>query len=88
MTPEELLQHHPRETLRWLRARLGLTQLALSLELDAPETTVGRWEARQHRISPAHRAQLGALLEPHLATPAGAAFLQSLARGAVLTREG
>ena len=81
MTPDELLQRYPRETLRWLRGRLGLSQLALALEIDANTRAVGRWEAGVHGIAPARRAQLAALLAPHLATPEGAAFVQSLGRG-------
>ena len=81
MTPDELLRLYPRETLRWLRRRLGLSQLAFALHLEVSSTTLGRWEARRHGISDAHRAQLAALLAPHLATPEGAAFARSLGRG-------
>jgi hypothetical protein len=34
MTPDELLRLYPRETLRWLRGWLGLSQMALADELD------------------------------------------------------
>jgi transcriptional regulator with XRE-family HTH domain len=82
MTPDELLRLYPRETLRWLRRRLGLSQLQFALELGVNATTLGYWEARRHAISDAHRAQVAALFAPHLATPEGAAFTQSLRRGA------
>jgi len=75
MTPDELLRRYPRETLRWLRRRLGLSQLGLALELELGSSTVSAWEAHHQGISPQHRAALAALLAPHLATAAGAAFL-------------
>jgi hypothetical protein len=81
MTPDELLRLYPRETLHWLRRRLGLSQLALSLQVDAYDGAAGHWEVRRHRIAPPYRARLAALLAPHLATPEGAAFIQSLGRG-------
>jgi hypothetical protein len=81
MAPDELLRQYPRETLRWLRQRMRLTQLALSLELDAYESVVGQWEARAYPIAPAYRARLATLLLPHLATPEGEAFAASLGRG-------
>ena len=82
MTPDELLRRYPRETLRWLRQRLGLTQLDLALDLGAGEGTVGQWEVRRHCPSEKYWAQLAALLRPHLATPAGVAFVRALGRGA------
>ena len=82
MTPDELLRLYPRETLRWLRRRLGLSQFAFALEIGVGATTLGNWEARRHGLSDAHRAQLAALLAPHLATPEGEAFARSLGRGA------
>ncbi len=78
MTPDELLQRYPRETLRWLRRRLGRSQLQFVLEMGVGATTLGSWEARRQGISDAHRAQLAALLAPHLATPEGVAFVRSL----------
>jgi ribosome-binding protein aMBF1 (putative translation factor) len=81
MTPDELLRRYPRETLRWLRAQLGLTQLDLAHQLGANYNTVPNWESRRYAISPAYRARLVLLLAPHLATPEGAAFAQSLGRG-------
>jgi hypothetical protein len=78
MTADELLRRYPRETLRWLRRRLGLTQLALSLELDAYDGAVGHWESRKQGISPAYRTRLAALLAPHLAMPEGQAFAPAL----------
>ena len=81
MTPDELLRRYPRETLRWLRRRLGLSQLAFAQHIGAATETVAAWEARRHGLSDDHRAQLAALLAPHLATPEGAAFARSLGRG-------
>ena len=81
MIPDELLQCHPRTTLRWLRGRLGLSQLALSLDLDASEGIVATWESCRHPISPRYRAALATLLAPHLATAEGEAFVRSLGRG-------
>jgi DNA-binding transcriptional regulator YiaG len=81
MTAEELLRRYPRETLRWLRRRLGLSQLALAPHLGVNPKTLANWEARRHGIADAQRATLAALLAPHLATPAGAAFARSLGRG-------
>ena len=78
MTPEELLRRYPRETLRWLRGRLGVSQLKFALDLGVSPTTLGSWEARRHGIGDQHRAQLLALLAPHLATPEGEAFARSL----------
>ena len=80
MTADELLRRYPRETLRWLRQRLGLSQLDFALHLGVSSTTLGSWEARRHGISDDHRAQLLALLAPHLATPEGQAFARSLGR--------
>jgi hypothetical protein len=82
MTPDELLRLYPRETLRWLRRQLELTQLALGLLVGTGGRQVARWEARHVGISPRYRARLAALLAPHLATPEGAAFARSLTRGA------
>ena len=80
MTPDDLLRRYPRETLRWLRRRLGLRQQALAKYLGTVTETVAAWEARV-AISPLHRARLAALLAPHLATPEGEAFVRSLGRG-------
>ena len=82
MMPEELLRVYPRETLGWLRGWLGLSQQYLADILNVVPTAVSRWETGHHAIAPQHRAQLAALLAPHLATPEGAAFTQSLRRGA------
>ena len=82
MTPEELLRLYPRETLRWLRGRLGLSRLGFVLYLGVSSSALGNWEARRHGIAEEHRARLVALLAPHLATPEGEAFARSLGRGA------
>ena len=82
MTPDELLRLYPRETLCWLRRRLGLSQQAFAERIDVRPDTVGAWESRRHGIGPDHRARLAALLAPHLATPEGEAFARSLGRGA------
>jgi transcriptional regulator with XRE-family HTH domain len=81
MTPEELLRLYPRETLRWLRGRLGLSQIALARRIGASFNTVANWESRRYAPSPAYREQLVDLLTVHLATPEGAAFVGSLGRG-------
>ena len=90
MTPDELLRRTPRETLRWLRRRLGVSQEAFALDLGVSPTTLKRWETRRHGISDERRAQLLALLASHLATPEGAAFLHTIvqAREAPEQREG
>jgi transcriptional regulator with XRE-family HTH domain len=81
MTADELLRLYPRETLRWLRGQLGLSQMALAERVGADVKTVSEWERQRRAISQRKRAQLAALLAPHLATPEGAAFVQSLGRG-------
>ena len=81
MTPEDLLRLYPRETLRWLRRRLGMGQPDLARYLGADTETVAAWEARGAALAPLHRARLATLLAPHLGTPAGAAFARSLGRG-------
>jgi transcriptional regulator with XRE-family HTH domain len=81
MSPDELLRRYPRETLRWLRGQLGESQLAFAQHLGAATETVAAWEARKHPISPGYRERLARPLVPQLATPEGAAFLQSLGRG-------
>ena len=81
MMADELLRLHPRETLRWLRRRLGRSQLDLALEIGVGPTTLGSWEARRHGISDVPRAQLLALLAPQLATAEGVAFVRSLGHG-------
>ncbi len=78
MIPDELLRRYPRETLRWLRARLGLSQMALALALDANPNIVATWESHKHPISPRYREHLAALLAPQLATAEGAALVASL----------
>ena len=67
MTPEELPRLYPRETLRWLRGRLGLTQLGLTLRLVVDGSTVA--------------ARLARLLAPHLATEEGADLPRPSGRG-------
>jgi hypothetical protein len=81
MTPEELLRRYPRETLRWLRRRLGMGWPDLTQYLRTTLGTVAAREARGAGIAPLRRAHLAALLAPHLATPEGAAFARSLGRG-------
>jgi len=81
MTPEELLQRYPRETLRWLRGRLGLSQPAFGIRVGVRPATPRHWEARRKAIGRASRAQIAALLAPHLATEEGRAFVRSLGRG-------
>ena len=78
MTPDELLRRHPRETLRFLRGRLGLSQETFAERVGVGTQTVAGWESRRQNISPANRERLAALLAPHLATPEGAAFARSL----------
>ena len=80
MTPDELLRRYPRETLRWLRRRLQLSQLDFALQVGVSPRAVGSWESRRYGLSDEHRAQLAALLAPHLATPEGAAFARSPGR--------
>jgi transcriptional regulator with XRE-family HTH domain len=77
-TPDELLRRSPRETLRWLRGRLGLSQEAFAERVDVQQHTVASWESHRRSISPPHRERLAALLAAHLATPEGEAFVRSL----------
>jgi DNA-binding transcriptional regulator YiaG len=81
VTPDELLRLYPRETLRWLRRRLKLSQLDFALDHGIESSTLSAWESRRYSISPPHRARLAALLAPHLATPEGEDFARSLGRG-------
>ncbi len=81
MTPEELLERHPREVVRWLRGRLGLSQVAFALRVGVSPSSVPNWEAGRAAPSPHSRARLAALLAPDLATPEGAAFLSVLGEG-------
>jgi len=78
MTADELLQRYPRETLRWLRVRLGLTQLNLALALGTDVASASRWETGRLPIGPRNRARLVPLLAPELATDAGRAWLRTL----------
>jgi DNA-binding transcriptional regulator YiaG len=87
MTPDELLRLYPRETLRWLRRRLKLTQEAFAERAEVTTQAVVKWESRRHGISPAYRARLVALLAPHLATLEGESFARSLGRGEAPTLE-
>jgi transcriptional regulator with XRE-family HTH domain len=81
VTPDELLRRYPRETLRWLRGRLKLSQEAFAERAEVQQHTVASWESHRRGISPRYRARLAALLAPHLATPEGAAFVASLGQG-------
>ncbi len=81
MTPDELLRRYPRETLRWLRGRLSVSQPGLATRVGVTPQTVAVWEARRKALAPHNRARLAALLAPHLATPEGEAFAGSLGRG-------
>jgi transcriptional regulator with XRE-family HTH domain len=81
MPPDELLRLYPRETLRWLRDRLGQSQLAVAERVGTDLKTVSEWERQRRAISRRKRAQLAALLAPHPATPEGEAFAQSRGRG-------
>ena len=81
MTPDELLRRYPREALRWLRGRLGESQMAFAAHIGAATETVAAWETGRATPSlPSHR-RIVRLLALQLATPAGAAFVQSLERG-------
>ena len=64
MTPDELLRRYPRETLRFLRRRLGMCQLYFGPDLGISPKTLGSWGARRHRISEECRARSAALLAP------------------------
>ena len=83
MTPDELLRRYPRQTLRWLRRRLGLDQPAFAALVGVARQTVGAWEARHQGIAPANRQRIEPLLASRLATPEGEAFARSLGRGEV-----
>ena len=80
MTPDELLWWHPRETVRWLRGQLSVSQPGLAARVGVRPHAVSTWETRHKAIGPASRERLAALLAPYLATPEGEAFAQSLRR--------
>ena len=79
MTPDELLRHHPRQTLRWLRRRLGMSRPDLARSLRSTTETVSAWEERGTTLAPLDRDRIAALLAPHLATSAGAAVARARA---------
>jgi len=79
MTPDELLRRYPRETLRWLRRRLGLTKAAFAARVEVAVVTVESWETGRAPIRrPATRQRLVTLLAPQLATEEGAAWLATM----------
>ena len=81
LTPDDLLRLYPRETLRWLRARLGLSQAGLATLVVAAPATVASWENGRSTVRRArNRRRLAGLLAPRLATPEGKAFARSLGR--------
>ena len=75
MTADELLRRYPRETLRWLRDRLGLTRGAFARRVGVVPLTVRHWEDGRHSLSPHSRARVSPLLAPYLVTPEGEALL-------------
>ena len=77
MTPEELLRRYPRETLRWLRRRLGLSQFAFAEHIGAATETVANWETGRARPSLRYHQRIVRRLAPHLATPEGQAWLRA-----------
>ena len=81
MAPDELLRRYPREALRYLRRRLGMSQEAFAERLGVGVQTIAAWESRRQNISLPNRARLAALLAPHLATEEGEAFARSLGGG-------
>ena len=64
MTPDELLQRYPCETLRWLRERLGLDRQAFTQRLAVAPPTVRAWEEGTRPLSPYLRRRVAALLGP------------------------
>ena len=81
MTPDELLRLYHRETLRWLRGRLGESQLAFAAHLGAATVTVADWETGRAAPSLPYHRRIVRLLALQLVTPEGAAFARSLGRG-------
>jgi DNA-binding transcriptional regulator YiaG len=75
---DDLLSSNPRETLRWLRGELGLSQAALAAALAVTPGSVAAWETHRRSIPHRHRVRIAALLAPRLITAAGHAFVQSL----------
>ena len=78
MTPDGVLQRYPRETVRWLRGRLGLTQLVFAARVGTSIKTVQGWEQGRTRIGLPYHQRLVRLLVPHLHTEAGRAWLATL----------
>jgi DNA-binding transcriptional regulator YiaG len=78
MTPDEQLRLYPRETVRWLRQRLGLGLSAFALHVDANPANVRGWERGTRTPARFARRRLAKELATHLATPEGEAFAQSL----------
>ena len=81
MTPDEVLQRHPGETLRWLRGRLGLSQLAFAARVEASTKAVQGWERGRSRISLPYHRRIVPLLVPHLHSDEGRAWLAALGAG-------
>ena len=81
MTPEALLLHHQRETMRWLRGQLGLSQAVFARWLGATPTAAGDYEAGRRPPPLGHRLRLAQVLAPRLATAEGRAFVHALGRG-------
>lgn len=78
MTPDELLDHSPREVLLWLRGRLGYERVDLAELIGVSVANVVAWETRRRAVAPYHRDRLAPLIAPHLATDEGGEWLQAL----------
>ena len=78
MISDELLGRYPRETLRWLRGQLRMSQEVFAEHLDVIPQTVAAWETRRHAIAPRNRERIAPLLAPQLATPEGMAFARAI----------
>jgi DNA-binding transcriptional regulator YiaG len=81
MEPGRILLLYPGEALPWLRRQLRLNQRAFAAWLGVGPADVARWERRDKNIPRVYYLRLLPLLERHLATSEGAAFLQALGDG-------
>ena len=81
MEPSRILVRYPGEVLPWLRRQLRLNQRAFAAWLGVGPTAVERWERGERDIPRVFYRRLVPLLARYLATPEGAAFVQTLGHG-------
>lgn len=77
---EELLIAHPEEAVRWLRGRLGMSQLRLALLLGVSPSSGAKWERGRSGLQLRTRRSVAQLLGPLLDTSEGASWRATLER--------